>query len=359
MLFKEILGQQPAKGFFREVMARARLPHAYLFTGIAGVGKSSLARAFGMALNCRRPAGGDACGACAVCRQMRRGHFPDFLLLEPHGQSIRIEQIRDLQRTLGYAPAQGRYRIALIRQAEQMTPEAANAFLKTLEEPPPANIFILSTTEPRNLPPTVVSRCQRVAFQPLPACMIRDALLQREDIDPAAAEVLARHAGGSLGKAVELLAKGFLSLRETWIPRFAKLADASPSEALDLAVMVADQGRGSTAGSASEPTIFDLLWIWESWYRDILLVKLGGKEALIINRDFQRQLQKLAVGYNMDYLLKSVRLLDMAEQELQRHRNTLLVLEHTVLNLRRLGGRGMTDTSRREPWLPPERGVGQ
>lgn len=338
MPFKEILGQQRAKRYFSQVMARERLPHAYLFTGIGGVGKSSLARAFGMTLNCRRPAAGDACGVCASCRQIRQGRFPDFLVLEPEGQSLGIEQIRELQRCLGYAPAQGRYRIALIRQADRLTPEAANAFLKTLEEPPPANLFILSTTEQRNLPPTVVSRCQRVAFQPLPAPVIRDALLQRGKIDPDAAEVLACHARGSLGRALELLAKGFLSLREAWIPRFAKLTESSPSEALDLAVMVAEEGRGRNARDpASGITVFDLLWIWESWYRDILLVKLGGQEALIINRDFRRQLQKLAVVYNMDHLLKSVRWLNLAEQELQRHRNTLLVLERTALNLRRPG----------------------
>ena len=150
MRFSDIIGQEKAKGFFQRVLSEERIPHAYLFTGIAGIGKTSTAMALTMALNCREPSGIEACGDCPSCRQMTGGNFPDFVSIQPDGQNIKIEQIRELNRRLSFAPVSARYRVCVIQQAEAMTGEAANSFLKTLEEPPAGNILVLNAVEPLN-----------------------------------------------------------------------------------------------------------------------------------------------------------------------------------------------------------------
>ena len=167
--FSEILGQKTAKRFLKQVMASGKIPHAYLFTGIPGIGKTTTAMAFAMALNCREPVDFEGCGQCPSCRQFKGKNFPDFISILPEGQNIRIDQIKELNRKLGFAPVSGGYRVCVIHQADAMNDESANSFLKTLEEPPPGNILILRVTESLDLLPTIVSRCQQVPFQPLPA----------------------------------------------------------------------------------------------------------------------------------------------------------------------------------------------
>ena len=192
MSFQEIRGQERAIGLLKRVIAKRRIPHAYLFTGIPGVGKTMTARALAMALNCEAPVEGSGCGRCAVCRQVQSGNCPDFLLIGPEEQSIKIGQIRSLARALAFAPQGDRYRVSVIHQAERMTAEAANAFLKTLEEPPPHNILVLKTAEPRDVPATIASRCQRIAFQPLAPDWIQAELGAQLGLAEAQAEVLER-----------------------------------------------------------------------------------------------------------------------------------------------------------------------
>ena len=165
MQFSEIIGQEGAKNFLRQVMAREKIPHSYLFTGIPGIGKTTTAMALAMALNCRQPSKGEGCGLCASCRQMMGGNYPDFMTVQPDGTYIKIHQMRELNRRLGFAPVSGRFRVCVIRHAEKMTSEAANSFLKTLEEPPPHVFFILATTEAHKVLPTIMSRCQHFDFR--------------------------------------------------------------------------------------------------------------------------------------------------------------------------------------------------
>ncbi len=159
------------------------IPHAYLFTGINGVGKSTTALALARAVNCTSDTTGDGCGRCITCRQLSSGNFPDIITIAPDGQNIKIEQIRELNRNLNYKPVSGKYRITIIDWAEMMTEEAANSFLKTLEEPPSGNIIVLKVVDPRDLLPTIVSRCQRVPFNPLDRDTIRIILFAHHNQD--------------------------------------------------------------------------------------------------------------------------------------------------------------------------------
>ncbi len=338
MFFREIIGQEKAKHLLENVVRRKRVPHAYLFTGIAGVGKTSAAKAFTMTLNCQAPKGFDGCGTCASCKKILGGNFPDFMSIEPDGQNIKIEQIRELNRNLGYAPYSGGYRVCVIRRAEAMTGEAANAFLKTLEEPPPANIFILHAAEPRDLLPTIVSRCQRVSFRPLNPREIIEQLGKRSGLDRSSAAVLAKAADGSLGRAITMSASDFLDKRRAWLEKLFGLYRCSGGEALDVAVLSAKENRAGLDQEGNKNAgLFDMLSVWASCYRDLLIIRSGAPLKFLMNDDYADQLTKAGSRLSVENLIKSFRTVDDAVKDLHRLRNTALVLSNTVLKLQKLG----------------------
>jgi DNA polymerase-3 subunit delta' len=338
MSFARILGQEKAKRFLRQVIAGEKIPHAYLFTGIPGIGKTTTAIALTMALNCQEPVNGEGCGLCRFCRQLKSGNFPDFQAFGPVGQNIRIDQIRELTRGLSFAPASGRYRVSVIHEAEKMTDEAANAFLKTLEEPLPGNIFILKATEPLDLLPTVVSRCQRVPFQPLSVQDMTEWLVREKGLEAERARVLARISGGSLGRALKMSEGDFLEKRREWVLRLVNLPRLSKIQALEMALECADENKkgGSRASGRGEGGLEDMLAVWEGWYRDLLLVRAGGAEEGLINADFPQELKKMAKSYRINHLVDAVFMVDQAQRDLRRMRNSALVMEHTVLRLKGL-----------------------
>jgi len=339
--FSQILGQERAKEFLKQALSREKLPHAYLFTGIPGIGKTSMAIALTMALNCREPVNYDACGHCPPCRQMMGGNFPDFLSVRPDGQNIKINQIRGLNRKLCFAPISGKYRVSIIYRAETMTNEAANSFLKTLEEPPPGNILILNATEPLDLLATIVSRCQKVPFNPLPVQGMADWLVENRKLDEEKAIVLARISGGSLGLAQKMCDGDFFDKRQEWLSRLTMLPGFSKQKALEMAVEYSKEFSKTDPEKPKngKPIMMDMLAIWESWYRDLLVLTTGGSTNLIINVDLSHKLKKIIGRYSIDYLINSLMSIDQAQQDLLRMRNSRLVIEHTVLKLNSLKDR--------------------
>ena len=338
--FSQIIGQEKAKRFLKQVMAREKMPHAYLFTGIAGVGKTSTAMALTMALNCDSPVKGDSCGKCPSCRKMISGNFPDFISISrrPDKKNISIEQIKDLNRELRFAPVSARYRVCLIQQAEIMTVEAANSFLKTLEEPPPGNILILKTIDPRDLLPTIVSRCQRVSFSPLPFKDIADWLVKERDVDKETAEVLAKVSYGSPGRALKMSEGNFLEKRQEWLLSLVNMPGQIMEKAVDMAFEYAekDKKKNTERSGSDETGVPAMLAVWESWYRDLLVVRAGGPAHLLINADFSQNLKKVAEKSIIKTLIDSILAIDRAQQDLRRYRNKKLVMEHTVLGLKHL-----------------------
>jgi len=336
MRFSEIIGQEKAKQFFRRVMSAERIPHAYLFTGIAGSGKTSTATALSMVLNCQRPTDIEACGTCPPCRQMAGGNFPDFISVKPDGQNIKIEQIRELNRRLSFAPVSARYRVCVIQQAEAMTSEAANSFLKTLEEPPPGNILVLNAVEPLNLLPTIVSRCQRIPFQPLPVEAMIDWLVREKGLDRQRATIAARASGGSLGRALRMSEDLFFEKRDAWISGLLRLPRLSKGDALEMAMESATkEKRGLDNAETGEPGLLEMLALWGSWYRDLLIFKVGGTEHLITNIDFRDQLKNLSRNVTIENLTASLLAVDLAVRDVRRMGNTQLVMGHTILGLQR------------------------
>lgn len=340
MSFSEILGQEKAIHFLKKVIARDRIPHAYLFTGISGIGKTSTAKMLAMALNCRERNEGDSCGRCPTCRQVQDGNAPDFLILEADGQNIKIDQVRELNRSLGYAPIAGRYRVTVINQSETMTAEASNSFLKTLEEPPQGNIFILNTTEPLDLLQTIVSRCQKVPFRPLPSALIARELMARKGMDEESAMILANISGGSLGKALKMSEKDFLDRRQQWLFKVISIPGIENGRVLELALECAEEEKkGLERADTTEGGMMDMLGIWKSWYRDLLLMKIEAPVPLLMNSDFSHKLKNIARSFTMEQVSESLLLIDEAQRDIKKNRNMTLVMEHMVLGLKHLAHR--------------------
>ena len=210
--FKEIVGQEKAITFLQRVITNSTVASAYLFAGIQGIGKTTIAMAFALSINCLDPVDGDGCRRCSSCKKMIDGNHPDFIIVEPdkNKKTIGINQIREINRHLAFSPALEGYRIIIVDPAESMTDEAANAFLKALEEPPPHNIFILNVRDPGELLPTIISRCQKVHFKPLSIEAVVNWLIKEENMDKEKAQIIAKLSEGSLGRAKKLSRDNFL-----------------------------------------------------------------------------------------------------------------------------------------------------
>ena len=199
----DIIGHETAVRWLQRQIGQARVHHAYLFVGPPGVGRRTLARRFAQALTCLQPpAPGAYCGQCRVCRQIEAGVHPDFHLLEAPG-GLKVDAVRAAQQQWNMTPREARYRVALLPEMQHATPAAANALLKTLEEPPEHLVLLLTAAEPEALLPTVVSRCEVVRLRPVPVAALQ-AALQARGVEPAVAAEAAAWAQGRPGLALRL-----------------------------------------------------------------------------------------------------------------------------------------------------------
>jgi DNA polymerase III subunit delta' len=334
--FSQILGQKKAVDFLKRVISGDRIPHAYLFTGIKGVGKSTTAIALTRAVNCTSNTTGDGCGSCVTCRQLNSGNFPDIISIAPDGQNIKIEQIRELNRDLNYKPVSGRYRITIIDRAEMMTVEAANSFLKTLEEPPPGNIIVLKVVDPYDLLTTIVSRCQRVPFHPLNRDIIKDYLVEHHNQEDNTAYLTAGIADGSLGRAIEICEEGFLDTRRELIDLFLKIKEMTGNQVVEMAIEHGKKYAKKGQEDQADIDLYGVIGIWKTCLRDLLIATVNGNYDMMENRDFSDRIERLAAGYDADKLIESFFLVDNYQRDLLRNPNTGLLMEKMLLELKAL-----------------------
>jgi DNA polymerase-3 subunit delta' len=317
-----IVGQAGAIALLQRAIALDRLAHAYAFVGPAGVGRRLTAVALAQAALCAT----EGCGTCAVCRRVAAGQHPDCQVIAPTpprdnpkgAPLIRIEQIRELERTAALAPHEGARKVFILDEAERMTLPTAQALLKTLEEPPPRTHLVLVVTNPLALPPTVLSRCQRVRFRPL-ADADAAGLLESRGVPSAASGLLARITEGRPGLA---LATDLEALRAR---RAAALAlTAEPPARLGVALDGAPTDRMTVAG------YLECYW---SWYRDALCLAAGGDAALLVHADQEAALRALAARMPTPALVAALARVKAAWVALEANVNPRLALETALLGL--------------------------
>ena len=317
-----VVGHEWAIDLLAQAIKGSRPSHAYLFTGPSQVGKSTLARAFAQALVCETGQGAP-CGECRTCQRLAQGRYPDVQLIAAERNAIQIDQVRAIQRDAAVAPLEGRRKIFIIREIERATLPAANALLKSLEEPPPQVILLLTATRRDQVLPTILSRCQLVGLRPLPQEQVHTALQTRWRVDEERAGLLARLSGGRLGWAVTAHTDP-----ELWQAR-AKYFD-------DLLTLTAEGPFGRLAYaetlSRAGADIEVALGLWATWWRDVLLIQRELSEE-VLNLDRKAQLLRQASLFGGEQVEEALRDLMQTARRIKANVNARLALDVMLLRL--------------------------
>ncbi len=314
-----LLGQEKALRLLARARTGDRLAHAYLFTGPEGVGKASLARELATALLCQRAeAGSSGCGHCSSCLQMAADSHPDFLLIEPEGQGIKIDSIRRMKQDLGFSPLAGSLRVVLLKDVHTMRREAANSLLKILEEPPPGNLLLLTTDDEAGLLPTIRSRCQPIALQALPVPLCAEVIGRHaKELSPADCLALAALSDGSPGVALRMEKDGILPLHHELLQALG--TESPPARGVETALFLAGRLNEHRDLAAC---IFHVL---RQLFKNALQARLGGPA---VGHGIE-----LRERWNAEQLSAKLEAIDRAEQALLRNCNPTLVFEVLLVQL--------------------------
>jgi len=336
--FRDITGHRRLVSLLSRAVARGSLPPALLLAGPAGVGKRRAALAVAEALNCLAPLSlpeleHDACGECASCRRIGRGAHPDVVVLEPGDTgSIKIEVIRDVVDRSAYRPFEGKRRVVVIDEADAMVPQAQSALLKTLEEPPPASVFILLSSLPDDLLPTVRSRCPRLRFSGLSPADIAAVLMADPYCLPEEeARALAADADGSLGQALSVQSVDVTEARAAAEQLLALVARSS-----DPAGRVEAAGR-LMARKESAPIerarLASCLRAMAALLRDLGIVAVRADARGLANTDLRPDLDRLASAFDTDRCVSAYAAVDRALAAIERNVSPKVVADWLVLQL--------------------------
>lgn len=320
MRFTDIYGHEKPIAILKSAMERDRIAHAYLFYGMEGIGKRTAAGLFARALNCtgQEP----PCGGCASCRKADHQNHPNIITIKADGQFIKIAAIRELQARMAFRPAEGK-RVFILQEADRMNAPAANAFLKSLEEPSAGNVLLLTTARAHALPMTILSRCQQLRFTPLARDEVARYLQEKEGLDAAAAEVLAASSGGSIGRAIEMNQEDFITLRNVILEH---LAQDNPA---DLLKRLAFAGRFGT----EREEILESLRILRSGYRDGLVLRETGQRERLMFPDRAEVIGTIARRLSGRDFLHNMTVVDEAIGAILQNANKSLTLEAMLIKL--------------------------
>lgn len=324
----QIKGQKRAAEMLRRLLKARLAGRVYLFLGPEGSGKAEAARALAAAWLCQSPKEeGDCCQHCPACLKLAAASHPDLVILEPlpDKETIGIEQAQDLIKSLRFAPLEAETRFVIIPQAERLSLYAANALLKTLEEPPEETVIILTAASAEALPPTLISRCQTVAFQPLTEELLASELAARFKLSPPQARLASGLLAGRLKAGAGFEPASLSERRDQLLGFLGALSPKDPAGLFDLAEKLAKE----------EDDLF--LAILMAWQRDLLVQASGVSEEKLVNCDRADLLASQAKVADVFDLVARLEAVFEAEAALQARANTRLALEALLLKVSPFG----------------------
>jgi len=335
--FASLIDQERPVGLLTALLSSGNLPHAFLFTGLDGIGKKTAAMAFAMACNClelklfSRPASGsgfrppainiDPCGACRSCKKIISGHHPDIIVIAPAGDMIKVDQIRALSDRLTLKPYEASKRVVIICDAHKFNTEAANTLLKTLEEPPEHTLFVLTALQASDMLPTIISRCQQIRFNPISQKSLAAWVADQYPVTPAEASVIASLAQGSKTSADAFVKKSFMDRRNWVIGEMQALPSRSLTGRLAFAEIL----------SKHKDWIFTAFEIMKNWLRDIAVYPCQPEK--IINRDLQDKIANATRCITPESLALQFKAIEQAERDIKANANLRLTLDALVITL--------------------------
>jgi DNA polymerase III subunit delta' len=334
-----IIGHSWAIEFLRRSIEGERASHAYLISGPAQVGKALLALRLAQALNCEA-GGADPCLTCRSCRRIERGNHPDVRIVGMASQAaaakgeegsrqrdLKIDTIREWQADINLKPYEGRRRVFILHDAERMTESAANAMLKTLEEPPPYATLVLVANTAGDLLPTIVSRCQPIKLRPIGRAALAEAL-QGRGLPSGDAQLLAAWSQGRPGWALRMVeSPDDLEARQSLLDELAALGEQKRHQRLRWAE---EQTKLFRAGE--QEAVYATLEIWQSWWRDILMVAAGCPEA-ITHIDRRVDLERIAKNHTPGDIRAMLRRISAAAQQMRENVNPQLAIESVLIHI--------------------------
>lgn len=320
-----LLGHEWAVDMLKQHITRESIRHAYLFCGPPGLGRRTLALRLAQALNCTQPpAPGQPCGVCRDCRQIEAMQHPDLTVVqaETEGGTLKVDQVREVRRSLVLKPYQSKYRVALFLRFQEASEGAANALLKTLEEAPSHAILILTADNPEQLLPTITSRCEVLRLRPLPLETI-EAHLQSHGAAAEQAHLIAHVSGGRPGYALRLLDDpSALEFRAERLADLEQLLSSTRVQKFNYAEKMAKD----------KDSMRQTLLVWLSFWRDVLL-RVSGAATPISNIDKDESIASLAGHLSLGQAHSVVRNMEAGLERLERNVNVRLLAEVLLLDL--------------------------
>jgi DNA polymerase-3 subunit delta' len=293
--FNEISGNERVKKILRLALEKGRVPNSLLFSGPKGVGKRSMARILAQAINCEREVS-DACGKCSTCVAIARLRLPDVWEVEPAGQVIKIEQMREVRQMAYLKPMVARKRVVIVDDADKMTDDASNSLLKILEEPPLFSHIILVTAQAHLILPTIKSRCQVLNFSPIGKEEIKRVLMERNYPEDKA-RIMALLVNGNLEEAMELEWEGVQEKRKEAWNFLLSLLHQGEAAAFFRSYAFAQR-------NLVRKDFETVLGMLASFCRDLTLLKAGGEPRLLLNPDHADDLESLKTGWTPERFLE-------------------------------------------------------
>jgi DNA polymerase-3 subunit delta' len=336
MPLRDIVGHKRLVGLLAGSVERGSLPPSLIFAGPGGIGKRLAALSTAQALNCLTPStlpgvGVDACGSCAACTRIARGVHPDVLIVSPgDNRSIKVDAVRDLVDRANFRPFEGRRRVVIIDEADALVVAAQNGLLKTLEEPPSASGFILITSRPDALLPTVRSRCPQLRFRSLGPEEVAAVLIRRGHSE-AEARAVAAAADGSIGQALAASADDFVEARDVASRALvAAAATDDPRRRVDSARDLVGKSAGS--GASDREQLATHLRAMASLLRDVELIGVNGDRTALANADVMAVLERLAM-FRGERGIQAFAAVDRGLAALDRNAGVKVVADWVMLNV--------------------------